>query len=197
MAPPNNPEVCRVSIIMARDNRQEVNTMHFQKSAWSGGDLVTLCSAIRTWWDTYYKPTVGSWVTLVQVSARVYNPAAPLAYDLGVTPPIAGTRAGGELPGNVTNTISWRTGLAGRKYRGRIYHAGPVGSDVTFQDLLTSGFITLLGVMANHLLTDIFAAIGANPVVFHRATNTFTSILGFVVENILDSQRRRLPGRGR
>jgi hypothetical protein len=184
-------------MIMQRDTRQEINVLHFEKSAWTAGDLFALANALLTWWSTYYKPTVGPWVQLVQISVRLYDPAAPISFDLGVSPAVVGTGSGNELPANVTSTVSWRSGLAGRRFRGRIYHAGHSTSEVTTTDTITGTKVTALANLANHLITDIFNAVAASLVVWHKDTNLYTQVLGFVIENILDSQRRRLPGRGR
>jgi len=197
LAPPNNPLVVRVAVVMQRDTRQIVNTFHVEKvGAWAFTDLVTLASAVKTWWDTYYKPMLPTVYSLAQIQCRVYNPSAPLAYDLNVAPGDAGTRAVTAEAGNVTLSMSERTGLAGRKFRGRMYLAGLGEPDVSTVDTVSSAVVALAANAMANLITGGLPS-GNFLTLFHRNTNTFTDVIAYVIENIVDSQRRRLPGRGR
>lgn len=197
MAPPNAPTVCRVAIVMQRDTRQVINTFHVEKLAgWSLSDLVALAAAVHTWWSTYYKPMTTAMYGLVQIQCRVYNPVAPLAYDLNISPTEVGTRPGQAEAGNVTLSMSERTGLAGRKYRGRMYLAGVSETDTNTNDFVASTLVTLAANALANLITGGLPA-GNILTIFHRGTNTTTDVIAYVIENIIDSQRRRLPGRGR
>lgn len=197
MAPPNNPSVVRVAILMQRDTRQIVNTFHVQKpSAWSITDLAALGTLVKNWWTTYYKPLVPAQYALTGIQCRVYNPSVPLAFDLAVSPPVAGTEGGTAEAGNVSLSMSERTGLAGRKYRGRMYLAGVSESDVTVSDTVNSLLVTAAANAMASLISQLFTN-GTTMTIFHRNTNTFTDVIAYAIENIIDSQRRRLPGRGR
>lgn len=205
MAPtPDNPAVCKVALVFARDTRTFINTFHVEQplGEWDLSQMVVLAQDFRDWWDTFYKLGVSDHVALTQVQVRKYSPTAPLAYDLPVSPPIAGTRPGVCSPGNVTNTISWRTGLAGRRFRGRVYNPGISEGDTSALDELGSVVVNLLSTAALQLIGGALTTgeIG----VFHAPKdvpsphdNTITEIISVVLEDILDSQRRRLPGRGR
>src|SRR4051794_36739577 len=124
MAPPFNVDVCRVTIFGSRDTRQILNTFHVSNTAgWSLPTMATLSNDVQAWINTQYKTLVPAPITWYLISVRLYNPSNPLAYDLSISPPIAATRAGVAEAGNVTATLSLRTGLAGRRYRGRMYVA--------------------------------------------------------------------------
>lgn len=197
MAPPNNSQVCRVTIFGSRDTRQILNTLHVRNTAgWSLASMATLANDIRTWLSANYKGIVPSQYTWYLISVRQYDPSVPLAYDLSISPPIVGSRGNNPEAGNVTSTLSLRTGLAGRRYRGRIYVAGIDESDVTVLDLLSSSYVAALGVIAQALLTIVNTGT-RSLCIFHKNTNTYTDVNGYAIENIVDSQRRRLPGRGR
>jgi len=198
MAVPNNPEVCRVSLIYARDTRTFVNVLHFrQLGGWVDTDLPGLCAEVADWWNDSYRLVVPPEVALVQVQARVYDPALPLAFDLPISPPNPGTNATGDpTSANVTSTLSWRTGLAGRKYRGRIYCPSLPELSVGDDDRLTSPTVSGLAVAAGDLIARA-VTLAVDLVIFHRVDNTFTKVISYVIENIVDSQRRRLPARGR
>jgi hypothetical protein len=199
MAVPDNPLVAKVAMVFKRDTRTFINTFHttkFPATPWSAGELVQLAIVFRDWWDDFYKLYASDAVTLEQVQTRVLDPDNPLGYDLPVSPGIAGTNQLAEAPGSATQTISWRTGLAGRKYRGRIYAVGLSDIAIADDDRVTSPYSSVLSQAAVELLTAVATA-AFRLVVFHRADNTYTTIVSYIIESILDSQRRRLPARGR
>lgn len=201
---PNNPNVCKVVMVFARDTRQTINTFHVESNAtWDLSRMGAIASLFKVWWATYYAAAVPTNVALTLVQVRLLDPTNPLAVDLPVSPSVPGARTGTPEPGNVTLTVSWRTGLAGRAYRGRIYSAGISEFDVSLTDTATSTLLALLAAAAAQLISQL--ANNSTPlVVFHRPhtpphplDNLFTVVTSYVMENLIDSQRRRLPGRGR
>jgi hypothetical protein len=68
---------------------------------------------------------------------------------------------------------------------------------VAGDDTITSALVGLLGTFAMQWL-NTFGVNGSNGtlVIFHRNDNLFSTVRALVIESILDSQRRRLPGRG-
>jgi len=197
MALPNNPLVCKVALVFNRDTRTFVNTFHVTDTAgWDAGKMSTLASNFYTWWNSYYSTGMNSSISLVQIQVRLLDPSNPLAVDYTTGLPVSGAIAGTPEAANVTNTLSWRTGLAGRKYRGRTYVPAIDESQATAGDTTTGATGTLFSIIASHFLT-ILTSGTQFPSIFHLATNTFTQIVGYVIESVLDSQRRRLPNRGR
>lgn len=201
---PNNPLVCKVAMIFAHDTRQVINTFHVARTTgWDNTSMTALATAVRNWWDTLYKAAVPASIALNQIQVRLYDPSNPLAVDMPVSPPILGTRPGTQEAGNVSLTMSERTGKAGRAHRGRMYVAGVSETDVTTDDRIGSALAVLV---ANAIANLVFGALPAGDLlaVFHRPrdvphplNNLYTIVNTYVVENIIDSQRRRLPGRGR
>jgi len=204
MVAPNNPNVCKVSLIFARDVREAINTFHVDRAGgWSLADMANLATRVHTWYSTYYKQCIPTNIALQVISLRVYNPVAPLAYDLPISPGEAGTRTGTAEAANVTITMSERTGLAGRAFRGRMYVPGISENDALANDTASSVLTSLLSTAMAQLIVALFNAPEVMAV-FHRPhipphvlDNTATQVLTYVIENVLDSQRRRLPGRGR
>jgi hypothetical protein len=136
---------------------------------------------------------------LDQVQVRKLSPTDPLAYDTTSGLPSFGTRNGGTEgidPANVTLTMSWRTGLAGKKYRGRDYIPGIISNDSTQDDHVGSALAAILAVAAQ-AYTASWIGTAFRDVIFHRADNTITPVISWVIDTIIDSQRRRLPARGR
>jgi hypothetical protein len=191
-------------MIFSRDTRELINTFHVARTAgWDLTSMNALAVAVKNWWDTIYKTGVPSNITLNEVQVRQYNPLDPLAFDFPVSPVIAGTRGGLTAAANDTVTMSERTGRAGRAFRGRMYVPGVSLNDISQTDTIGSALSVIL---YNSLANLIFGTLPAGDVlaIFHRPglvprvrDNTYTPVLTALQENILDSQRRRLPGRGR
>lgn len=197
MPAPNDPAVVRVAMLFARDTRTFVNTFHVTKvGTWLITDMSNLAQLFLDWWNNNYKALAWTGVTLTQIQVRLYDPSNPLAYDLTPVTPVPGTVGSAPDPASATLSVSWRTGLAGRKYRGRFYTVGMVEAQSQDNDTVTSGYVTQAGTAAATLISNL-AAVSRALVVFHRLTNTHTTILSTIVENLVDAQRRRLAGRGR
>lgn len=203
-APPNNPLVVKVSLIMARDQRETVNTFHVQRnSGWTEAQMLDLANAVKAWFQVWYAFSLTSNIVLNNIQVRLLDPTNPLGVDLALVPPIVGQRVIPAAPANVTLSLSERTGKAGRAYRGRMFAAAIADQDRDQTDVITSTAVTRWSGVIDHLIQDIITY-GAQMVIFHTPhllphplDNTFTPVIGFVIENILDSMRRRLPGRGR
>jgi len=195
---PNNPAVVRVAMLFSRDTRTFVNTFHVTRAsgAWTVPSMATLAQLFLDWWNNNYKAIAWTGLSLVQVQVRLYDPANPLAYDLTPGTPVPGTVGSAPDPASATLSVSWRTGLAGRKYRGRFYSVGMVEAQSQDNDTVTSGYVISAGSIATALINNL-ATVSQALVIFHRLTNTFTPVLSTIVENLVDAQRRRLAGRGR
>jgi len=197
MAIPNNPLVCKVAMVFRLDQRHFVNTLHFQNSlGWDLSSMGDLAAMVKQWWLDSYKDDVSNQVALEQIQVRLLDPSNPLAVDYTTGLPVFGSNTNVHEPANVTVTISWRTGLAGRKYRGRIYVVPICENNTNDDDTVGSLTVAWLANTAQDLIAKAATA-AIDLIVFHNADSTFTKIISFVIDNILDSQRRRLPGRGR
>jgi len=195
-APPNNPHVARVVLYTTRDTRHMLNVLHCataSDSVLSSTDLTNMANTVADWWQNSYRQSCSPSQVGEQVVATKLDPADPLQATVYINGP--GTQGLGPEPAGTTVAVSWRTGLAGRKYRGRFYHLSTPTNNVTPADgIIGSWQLSLTGVaqyLLNHLVTN-----GLKAVIFHRASDTYTGVLGTVVEGLLDSQRRRLAERG-
>ncbi len=194
----DNPAVARIALVGAKDVREMINTFHMTRvdGAELGlADLPNMANTLKAWYDASYKPQIQGLNYTNLITVRKQSHADPLAYDLGYTNDF-GTNTGTELPANDTIAVSWRTGKAGRAQRGRFYAMGVPEEDVGGGDTITSAAQIAFAVLAQDLLTRLAAA-GLKLVIFHRLLGTYTPIISVIVDSLLDSQRRRLPGRGR
>lgn len=106
------------------------------------------------------------------------------------------------LPGNVTVAVKWSTGLGGRSFRGRTYHIGLTEHQVDLNALTLDAQTAVQTAYAN-LLVAVNGVAGRQMVVVSYAHNKFwrdaalsTPITRATVNIDVDSQRRRLNGRG-
>lgn len=109
-----------------------------------------------------------------------------------------GEATGNSLPGNVSCCMSLHTGRSGRSGRGRIYHYGMTTSmlDTTDGSLVNSSSLGALHSGYNDLVSA-FSAINPKLAVASRKLGVAYTVLTITADNKIDSQRRRLPGRGR
>lgn len=124
-----------------------------------------------------------------------------LFYQTGL--PIAGTSAGASLPNNCAVVLTKRTFNRGRSYRGRIYQPGltelhttsnqvqgtPLAAMLAFWDdmrFYATGVVDYQMVVASRFQNHVQLSVGEA-----------TDVTGITSDGVVDSQRRRLPGRGK
>lgn len=197
LPPPNNPKVAKIATVGHRDTRLWVNTFHVAKDSGPlvAADLQTIADTMVSFLNNYR----AIWPTNIQaevVQVRKLDPLDPLALDEAIVPPLVGLRGGQASPANVSLSLSERTGLAGRKFRGRFYCPGLSEQDLTADDRIGSGAVSVMNAIIAQYIAQ-WASTTLIPVIFHKADNTYTQVIAGVIEAVLDSQRRRLPERGR
>lgn len=200
MAPPNNPNVAKIALVGHRDTREWVNTFHVHKiggGAITLADLLVLAPAYLAAWVAAYRTMVNGTIVLDIIELRKLDPSDPIALDYTTGLPSGGALGGTNEAANVSISASWRTGLAGRAFRGRFFVAAINEAITTVLDTLTSAGVTQVTTLMDYLYNAPSVAGPFEPVIFHRATNLYTVITSYVIDAVLDSMRRRLPGRGR
>jgi len=108
-----------------------------------------------------------------------------------------GTQAGELDPGNAAICGTVKTGFMGRKYRGRNYIGG-------FTENVTQGSTALssLIIAAGSIMLAVKNYTGTTPCPVHMVVASrkwlfLTDVISIFVNSAIDSQRRRLIGRGR
>jgi hypothetical protein len=160
---------------------------------------------VYNWWNVNLRPIVPTTVTLDAIATRDMSVQTNPVFLLTAGLPLVGTGSSSSLPNNVTLAMSFRTSLSGRSYRGRMYHVGLSSTLVTSNEYSTTHRAALLA--AYDLLRVIKTTGGDNIArlcVASRYQNLQPRAVGIVNPVVavtsdwrLDSQRRRLPGRGR
>lgn len=161
------------------------------------------------WWSGGLQPIQNLAVSLRElVITDMTSNTGPQVTHIGPLP-LAGDVTEEPLPSNDTLAISFRTASRGRSFRGRNYFVGMSRTQYS-GNVATSGFISayttayeaLLGGAAtpgwNWVVASRFS--GIDPVTkkpIPRVAGITTLITAVTVaDDVLDSQRRRLPGRG-
>lgn len=176
------------------------NTLYFVKATdWTVGESDDMAALLTDWWiDNLQALTAATWnLSLIRTteleSASGFAREYPVDQDGG-----AGSAA---LPGNVTVAISFRTAFRGRSFRGRNYFVGLTEAQVT-NDTVVDTTVTALRT-AYEVLADLGITLGAQHAVVSRyalgvprVTGIATIVLSYLVNNTIDSQRRRLSTRG-
>lgn len=164
--------------------------------------LTSIAQMVADWLTNSWAPvatTAAEVVSLIVTDVNeeggdqiTFTPIGALTGDI-VSPP---------MPTGTTITASWRTGQAGRSYRGRTYHVGLTEQQVV-ANAVDSGSRTALQSAYAQLIID--ANVNDTPLVVAsrvsggvpRVVGVATKVLTVVVDEYIDSQRRRLTGRGR
>jgi hypothetical protein len=165
--------------------------------------LDTLVSETVAWWDTSFRTNVSSDYTLDSVTA--IDQTSQNGAQSSEIVNHAGLGGACATPLSGCMVISERTGLRGRSYRGRFYYS-PIPSTGLAADRnqVTSTLATNVAV-AFALIADRWA--GMTPSAVHVIASHFTNGLPrsqavvtpvetYHADTFIDSQRRRLTGRG-
>lgn len=185
------------------DSQAVATVLHYQKPGVAAfADLLDLAENACADFETNIIPLMSPTVTLNSVKVidldTVISPTAESSFGL----PANGGQSGASLPNNVACVVTKRTMFRGRSFRGRIYHFGIPETSVT-GNLVSGTYVTsmLAGYNALKVITTTLG--NWEMVVVSRYTNNnpresgiFSSVVSMDSDGVVDSQRRRLPGRG-
>lgn len=182
------------------ENRINVNVLHTPTVA----DMTSIANALSNALLTLWKPLLPATFVATEVFCRSMEVQNGPQASFPITPAQGtGTNIGSQLPNNCSLCVSLRSNLAGRSARGRLYwpalmetvvvnnivdtaHVAAIASAVRGIDvnLTAVGFLwTIVSHFSNNVLRP------GGPVYFE-----VSDVL--VVDSVVDSMRRRLPGRG-
>lgn len=165
--------------------------------------LEGLAGALLDWANASLMPLLSSNLSLYAVT--VTNLSSDSSPSIEFTQaPQAGGVGGTALPNNVTWCIQFKTSLRGRSYRGRNYVAGIPNAALDTVNTVSATFATDVQNAYTTLLDPDTLPAGWTWVVVSRYTDGAPRVTGTVTaitsvnyaDRYLDSQRRRLPGRG-
>ena len=191
-----------VEIRCLQEGQRVENRIYCTKSGYTQAHLDALTGAIASWWLTSWQPIASSALVHREVYARDERTVAGLESTSTASAGESGALTDVALPLGSSLCMSLRTGATGKNSRGRFYALGAVRPQVS-GSIAGSGYIDLVA----EALVDLAAAIngaGWNWIIASKFFNklprasasirVITDILA--IDDVMDSMRRRLPGRG-
>lgn len=159
--------------------------------------LEEIADTFKTWWSTYLAPVLHTSYTLQSIKATNLTSSAGPQVTRAYTTGNVGTQGGDPSAGNGAVVLSWRTANIGRSFRGRTY-VGAMASDQLATAQTVDPSVLTAYLSAGTQLIDALDGIGAKLAVLSRfvagvlrVTGLLTEIISVIVDNKVDSQRRR------
>ena len=194
-----------VEAVFELDGQIVENTISYWKPGGvSLSDINDLLAAVNAAITTNLMPLLHNSIQLVRLIGTLLDAADSVGAVLSVIPAVPGGNAGStSLPSNVAFAVQFKTALSGRSHRGRNYVPGipatarsaPNTISSTYRDSLLTAYIAIGAAGADagfqHVVVSRFADHAP------RTTGIVTPITSYASADLtVDSQRRRLPGRG-
>jgi len=179
------------------------NVLHFEAAgALSVDNMLELGAHLVTWYDTHMQPlqVIQCSLTSIRLTDMTVEFAPGLDYSTGL--PLIGTRTGESLPNNVSLSLTKRTIYRGRSFRGRIYQVGMSETDTQGNNVVVAQANLMIAaweqLLAFSTTTEAWEMVVASKFEdgSERTTAVLTPVINITTDYIVDSQRRRLPGRG-
>jgi len=199
------PNCVQLELVYDWDGQRCQNVLHYVKSApWDSSDMFELCEQAKDTWNTYIVSRVSDTLSLVEIKCIDLSSQTGLVVNYTTGLPIQGGQTSPSLPNNCALVVTKRTLKRGRSYRGRIYHPGLVEGFVTGNNVLGATATAIRDAWDNFRGINLPVAVDdALMVVLSyyennapRAQGEATLVENLTVNTVVDSQRRRLPGRG-
>lgn len=196
------PNTARCAIRYALFGQDVINTLWFRKTGLGPIDpldLANLALDLGSWATTNLTPILSNDLQIQSVTCTSQDSLISPSVEQPITPGIGAL--GPSLPGNVCLTVKFNTAFRGRSGRGRNYVSGIREADVvgnvvdeTFGENLVTAYNLLVSTPPtdwNFVLVSHFSDNAP------RTEGLIMDILSTsIVDPNVDSQRRRLSGRG-
>lgn len=196
--------VCKIEYVYTWDSQYCENVLHYQApNALDEGLLEDAAAAALANWSASYKNQCSLALNLVKIKATDLTSESSAAIESSAGMPVVGTIDSPAVPNNVSVVIKFTTHLRGRSYRGRLYFCGLVAVGVLNSHLQPATLAAIENVGESLMSLTVNAQTWPLVIAsrFHnkveRAAGVATEVIGAFVDPTVDSQRRRLPGRGR
>jgi len=199
------PNVLQAELRFDYGSQKCENVVYFEGSA---GVTPVLASSLGgqlvSWWNTHFKTPSPTVMGLREVYITDLTSATSFTVSYVAGLPSFGLSAVDPLPFNCAHCVSFRTAARGRSGRGRNYVMGLSDSEAAASTISTTrvnldvaAYAALVGAgtfVAGLQFVVVSRFLDGNPRTVGLA-RPVTSVLS--VDSVMDSMRRRLPGRGR
>jgi hypothetical protein len=197
------PNCCMWELRFTLDNQQIENTLYATRDGgWDASSARNVGEALFNWWVEFMAPSLSDSLSLNSVHATDLSAADGFSTDFVPVASETGVVGGACLPNNCAICISFRTVARGRTGRGRNYIAGIPDTHVTLNTLDAADGLAYVAAYSN--VDDVIADFDGTWCVVSRhldglprdigITRKITTVI--LTDLTIDSQRRRLPGRG-
>lgn len=184
-------------------NQVIVNDFWFKfATAPSSADRSFLAGDMHTWWTSQIKPYLSHQVGLTEIDIVDMSTQSGPVTQVILSSPEVGGDAGPSVPLNAALCGSLRTAQRGRNYRGRVYVPGIPESyndtPGTFQSTIVGNIVTALSwfITPANVHSFIWSVVSFYLNKTARSSGLATPITAVSADTLIDSQRRRLIGRG-
>lgn len=197
-------DVIKLEAIFLQDN-QRIENVHYYivDETPNVATMTDLCAGWVETWDTYLRAAQSTDVSLVLLRAAIMETESSPGIEYSVDLPMSGGHGSPALPNNVSLAVRWLTNLRGRSFRGRTYHIGLCEDQVDGNIVTETTQVALESIYGNFISISVDVGPAVKCIasrVSHgveRVTGIATPVVNVFVDPYVDSQRRRLPGRGR
>ncbi|HMC75206.1 MAG TPA: hypothetical protein VKG87_12960 [Terriglobales bacterium] len=203
---PPVPNAAKVTIHGIWDSQQTITDLWFigPDANPSPAQMTTLGNLVATWLTDWFLGPLCTAYAVQKVRVKDMSQVDGPLIEV-FTPDASGGVSSEPVPNNVDPAITFRSSVGGRSGHGRVYIPGTPNSEVTlntvsntFIGLMTDAFAQFLPAGATDPTPFVWSVVSYFTAGAPRVTPFSFPIInvGFT-DNIVDSQRRRLPGRGK
>lgn len=203
-----NGLICKLVARGYCEGQEIINDTHWRIAGggvWTPLLMNVLANRYADWWNTNLQAlTIAGYVFTEMVVTQQLVEGLQVVSTAGL--PQSGSAVGDGLPLNVAACVTLATSQSGRSGRGRFY-MGALAENVTNGSRFTAPFVAAVNAAFENLRV---LGSGTDPeqyelVVYSTIANKVPRSVGkatavtsaYMRDNVVDSQRRRLPGRGR
>jgi len=191
-------DIIQVRLRCTLGTTEAFNVLHYVSLATVGAPIPAPVAAAQ--FETQLAPPLIALLSAqAAYTATIINrilPLPPTAPALSNALTAAGAVAGDAAPSQAAGIFTKQTAFAGRGFRGRTYVPFPAEADNDVMSVPIAGYVTRLGVLATAHANGLVVTSGAAseswiPIVFHKATGTYETVMSVVPRSHWATQRRR------
>lgn len=199
------PDTAHLKIQGRVDGQLTINDLYFKHTTGTitGADLQTLCTLVGTWFGAELAPLFNEAYEGTKIVGRDLTDAAGFVAEQSLVG-VVGLVSGEAAPNNCSMAVSFRTPLAGRNFRGRNYVPVLSNSEVTGNNIDLDFIANVIAAYKLLIFPGSSSPPGWSWSIVSRVFSGVVGPIGLateitnvtVTDNIVDSMRTRLPGRG-
>lgn len=204
------PDTIQVEVVYEYNGQISENTMYFKSDTpWDESTILDQLIVVKDAVVEVLLPLLSNTIKLVRLVGTLLEAVDSLGVVMAVSPSVSGSVVSAPLPNNSSYVVTFNTLTRGRSGRGRNYIPGLTTVVQADANSVTDGFRTglfdyFVQIKANSseigntmVVVSRFSGVDAEGKPIPRTVGVTHPIISFTTfDKTLDSQRRRLPGRG-